>query len=291
MTTILSGTTVSNHIKNTLKNDIQSLETSPGLAVILVGENPASKVYVNHKKKVCKELGITSFEFLVNANEGEDRLIEILDECNERSDINGILLQLPLPKGFDEEAMLQRIDPKKDVDGFHPMNVGKLLIGLDTFRSCTPYGVMEILKYYDIDPSGQHVVILGRSNIVGKPMAAMLMQKGSGANATVTICHSRTKNLEELCKQADIIIAGIGIPEFLKGSMVKDGAVIIDVGINKVDCDKSEKGFKLVGDVAFEEVKDKVSAITPVPGGVGPMTIAMLMKNTVKAYQQQHIKK
>lgn len=287
MTRLLSGKEVSEHVKKTVSTTLETLDGTPGLAVILVGENPASKVYVNHKKKVCAELGIHSVEFLVAEEEGQDRLVEVLDECNSRDDIHGILLQLPLPKGYDEDAMLQRILPEKDVDGFHPTNVGKGLIGLDSFKSCTPYGVMEILRYYDINPEGQHVVVLGRSNIVGKPMASQLLQKEAGANATVTVCHSRTKNLEEICSQADILVAAIGIPEFVKATMVKDGAVVIDVGINRVEAPETPSGTKLVGDVDFDDVKEKCSAITPVPGGVGPMTIAMLMKNTLKAFKAQ----
>ncbi len=287
MSKILSGKEVSEHVKQTVSAELNTLNGTPGLAVILVGDNAASKVYVNHKKKVCDQLGIASFEFLIDGNEPEERLIEVLDECNANSDIHGILLQLPLPKGYDEDAMLQRILPEKDVDGFHPMNVGKALIGLDAYKSCTPYGVMEILRYYDIDPEGKHVVVLGRSNIVGKPMASFLLQKEAGANATVTVCHSRTQNLEALCSQADILIAAIGIPEFVKSSMVKPGAVIIDVGINRIDSSEHPSGSKLVGDVDFEDVKEVCSAITPVPGGVGPMTIAMLMKNTLKAFRAQ----
>ena len=221
MTKVLSGTEVSLHIKESLKNRIKQYDDKPGLAVILVGDNPASKVYVNHKKKVCQEIGIESFEYLIKASEGQSKLEEVLDECNSRSDIHGVLLQLPLPDGFNEQAMLERIKPEKDVDGFHPMNVGKLLIGLDTFKSCTPYGVMKILEFYQIDPSGKHVVIVGRSNIVGKPLAAMLVQKEKWANATVTICHSRTEDLKKVCQTADILVAAIGIPEFITKDYVK----------------------------------------------------------------------
>ena len=202
--------------------------------------------------------------------------------------MNGILLQMPLPKGFDEQKMLQLIDPSKDVDGFHPENVGKLLIGMDTFKSCTPYGVFELLKRSNIDTEGKHVVIIGRSNIVGKPMGAILIQNELGANATVTICHSRTKNLADVTTQADILIAAIGKPYFVTSDMVKKGAVVIDVGINRVDDPNTEKGYKLVGDVDYDHVINKTSAITPVPGGVGPLTIAMLMTNTVQSYQNKH---
>ena len=284
---ILDGKVVSESIKAKLKEEIEALSGQPGLAVILVGDNPASRVYVNHKKKVCAEIGIQSFEFLIDPAEGEARLIEVLNECNAREEVHGILLQLPLPDGFDDEKMLEYIDSKKDVDGLHPMNIGKMLIGLDSYRSCTPYGVMELLKFYDIDPNGKHVVIMGRSNLVGKPLAAMMVQKEAGANATVTICHSRTENIENICSQADILVAAIGIPEFVKANMVKEGAVVIDVGINRIDAPETEKGTKLVGDVDYNAVIDKVSAITPVPGGVGPMTIAILMMNTVKSFKER----
>ena len=287
MTKVLSGTEVSLHIKESLKNRIKQYDDKPGLAVILVGDNPASKVYVNHKKKVCQEIGIESFEYLIKASEGQSKLEEVLDECNSRSDIHGVLLQLPLPDGFNEQAMLERIKPEKDVDGFHPMNVGKLLIGLDTFKSCTPYGVMKILEFYQIDPSGKHVVIVGRSNIVGKPLAAMLVQKEKWANATVTICHSRTEDLKKVCQTADILVAAIGIPEFITKDYVKKDAVVIDVGINRIEDLNSNKKSRLVGDVKYTEVAEKSSAITPVPGGVGPMTIAMLMSNTIKAFEDQ----
>ncbi|RAP33573.1 bifunctional methylenetetrahydrofolate dehydrogenase/methenyltetrahydrofolate cyclohydrolase FolD [Candidatus Marinamargulisbacteria bacterium SCGC AG-439-L15] len=286
MSRLLNGKEVCESIKVKLKSEIDNFDSKPGLAVILVGDNPASKAYVGMKKRTCEELGMLSVEYHLDPSEGQDRLVEVIKECNDRKDVHGILLQLPLPKDFDEDKMLQLISPEKDVDGFHPVNVGKLLIGLDTFRSCTPYGVMKMMDYYDIDPSGKHVVVMGRSNIVGKPIAAMLVQKAKGANATVTICHSRTQNLEAMTKQADILIVAMGIPEFVKPEMVKEGAIVIDVGINRVDTTENEKGYKLVGDVDFAAVKEKTAAITPVPGGVGPMTIAMLMTNTVQAYKQ-----
>ncbi len=286
MPTILNGNKVCSAIKEQLKAEIQTFESKPGLAVILVGDNPASKAYVGMKKKTCAEIGVHSVEFKLDVSDNEDELIAVIDECNRRDDIHGILLQLPLPPHFDEDKMLELIDPRKDVDGFHPVNVGKLLIGLDAFKSCTPYGVFKMMEHYEINPAGKHVVILGRSNIVGKPLAAILVQKGPGADATVTICHSRTQNLEEITRQADILVAAIGIPEFVTADMVKEDAIVIDVGINRVDDSSLEKGYKLVGDVNFDAVKDKTSAITPVPGGVGPMTIAMLMTNTVQAYKQ-----
>ena len=284
---ILDGNVVSSSVQEDLRQEIKGLSSAPGLAVILVGDNPASQVYVNRKKKVCESIGIRSFEFLVDANDEQSVLESVIDSCNDNDEIHGILLQLPLPKHMDEQCLLERIHPDKDVDGFHPMNVSKLLLGLDTYRSCTPYGVMEILSYYDINPKGKHVVIVGRSNIVGKPLAALMMQKAEGANATVTVCHSGTKNLSDICRSADILVAAIGIPEFIKADMVQPGAIVIDVGINRVD-KPSSSGSTLVGDVDFESVEPKSTAITPVPGGVGPMTIAMLMKNTLKAYYKKH---
>ncbi len=286
MTKIINGRDVSKSILAELKAEISGFKSSPGLAVILVGDNPASKAYIGMKKKACEDLGVKSFEFILPAEATESELKDLLESLNQRNEVNGILLQMPLPKHLDEQKMLELIHPSKDVDGFHPVNVGKLLIGLDSFKSCTPYGVVELLKRYEIETSGKHVVILGRSNIVGKPMAAMLVQNCEGGNATVTICHSRTANLKQITNSADILIAAIGKPEFVSKDMVKDDAVVIDVGINRVDDQSSEKGYKLVGDVDYESVKDKTSAITPVPGGVGPLTIAMLMTNTVKAYLQ-----
>ena len=288
MTQIIDGVKVKSDILAQLKQRVSELSGQPGLAVILVGDNPASKAYIGMKKKACENLGIQSFEFLLPATAAEADLIDIIDACNERSDVNGILLQMPLPKHFDEQKMLDRISPDKDVDGFHPVNVGRLLIGLETFKSCTPYGVAHLLQAYNIETEGKHVVVIGRSNIVGKPMAAILVQNELGANATVTICHSRTKNLSDITKQADIIIAAIGRPHFVTEDMVGEGAVVIDVGINRVDDATDPRGYKLVGDVDFAAVKDKTSAITPVPGGVGPMTIAMLMTNTVTAFERQN---
>ena len=257
----------------------------PGLAVILVGEDPASHVYVGMKKKACESLGLVSTEHKVPADFGEDALADLIQTLNDDATVDGILLQMPLPKGYDEDRLLGLISPDKDVDGFHPENVGKLLIGKAGFKSCTPYGVCELLDFYDIPTEGKHVVIIGRSNIVGKPLAAMLMQNASPGNATVTVCHSRTQNLSELTKQADILIAAIGKPEFVTADMVKPGAVVIDVGINRVDDATSDRGYKLVGDVAYDAVAERSSAITPVPGGVGPLTIAMLMSNTVQSFK------
>lgn len=287
MTQIIDGVKVKATVLAELTETISRLNGNPGLAVILVGDNPASKAYIGMKKKACDALGIQSFEFLLPATATQKELTDVIDACNQNPEVNGILLQMPLPKGFNEQEMLERISPEKDVDGFHPVNVGKLLIGLDSFKSCTPYGVAHLLQAHGIDTQGKHVVIIGRSNIVGKPMAAILIQNAVGANATVTICHSRTNNLASITKTADIIIAAIGKPQFVTADMVGDNTVVIDVGINRVDDASDPRGYKLVGDVDFDAVKPKASAITPVPGGVGPMTIAMLMRNTVTAFQHQ----
>ena len=256
----------------------------PGLAVVLVGEDPASKVYVNMKVKKSKELGILSEMRVLPVDATQEDVLSVVNDLNENPAIHGILVQSPPPPQIDEEEIINTIKPEKDVDCFHPANVGKMLLGdEDGFLPCTPNGIMTLLEKSGVDPSGKHAVILGRSNIVGKPMMALLMQKSKGANATVTVCHSRTVDIAEHTKRADIIIAAIGKPEFLTADMIKEGAVVIDVGINRVDAPERERGYKLVGDVAFDEVSAKASLITPVPGGVGPMTIAMLMHNTVKA--------
>ena len=246
---------------------------NPGLAVIIVGDDPASRVYVNNKKKACEEIGVYSEEYALSAETTEQELLDLIAKLNLDKKINGILVQLPVPKHINEETIINAIDPKKDVDAFHPVNVGKIMVGNFDFVPCTPAGVMELIKESGIDVEGKECVVVGRSNIVGKPQAMLLLHQ----NGTVTICHSRTKDLAEKTRQADILIAAVGIPEFIKGDMIKPGAVVIDVGINRI-ADK-----KLVGDVLFESAEKVASAITPVPGGVGPMTIAMLMKNTVKA--------
>lgn len=276
MAKILSGKEVSARIKAELKIEAEKLKEqgiNAGLAVIIVGDDPASRVYVNNKKKACAEIGIYSEEYALGKDTSESELLALIDELNEKPEISGILVQLPLPKGIDEEAVINRINPKKDVDAFHPVNVGKIMTGNYDFVPCTPAGVVELIKESGIDVCGKECVIVGRSNIVGKPMAMLLLHQ----NGTVTICHSRTENLKEKTRNADILVAAVGKPNFITGDMIKDGAVVIDVGINRV----AEK--KLVGDVEFESASEKASAITPVPGGVGPMTIAMLMKNTLKA--------
>ncbi|MCH3916309.1 MAG: bifunctional methylenetetrahydrofolate dehydrogenase/methenyltetrahydrofolate cyclohydrolase FolD [Spirochaetia bacterium] len=253
----------------------------PTLAVVLVGNDPASQSYVRSKHKACIRLGFGHRDYTLPAETKESDLLALVKELNEDPEVNGILVQLPLPKGMDEEKVIETIDPNKDVDGFHPQNVGKLLIGLDGFVSCTPNGVLAILDHYGIETCGKHAVIVGRSNIVGKPMAALLMQKGR--DATVTVCNSKTYDLPSITRSADILIAAIGKPAFITAGMVKDGAVVIDVGINRVEDATRKRGYRLVGDVDYGPVSEKVSAITPVPGGVGLMTIAMLMENTMKS--------
>jgi methylenetetrahydrofolate dehydrogenase (NADP+)/methenyltetrahydrofolate cyclohydrolase len=268
--------------------ELKSKGITPGLAVVLVGEDPASKVYVNMKVKKSEELGIYSRKIVLDKDTEQEEVLKVVEELNKDSEINGILVQSPPPPQIDEDAVIKAISPEKDVDCFHPLNVGKMLLGdEDGFLPCTPNGIMELLKRSNIDPCGKHAVIIGRSNIVGKPMMALLMQKAQGANATVTVCHSRTPDIGAITQQADILIAAIGKPEFVKAGMVKEGAVVIDVGINRIDDPEAPRGYRLVGDVAYAEVSEKASLITPVPGGVGPMTIAMLMHNTVKACRLQ----
>lgn len=282
---IISGNEIAKSIREELKTKVDELKSkgvTPGLAVVLVGEDPASQVYVSAKGKACDKLGIYSDTIKLPAETSEEELLKLIDKLNADTKIHGILVQLPLPKHINEDNVLMRIDPKKDVDGFHPVNVGRMLIGAECFLPCTPHGVQQLLVRSSNDPEGKHVVIVGRSNIVGKPVAGILMQKKPGANATVTIAHSRTKNLAEITKTADILVAAIGKPEFIKPDMVKDGVVVIDVGVNQVG--ETPEGKRILkGDVDFEGVSKKASAITPVPGGVGPMTITMLMMNTVEA--------
>ncbi len=284
MAEIIDGKRLAKKIREELKIKCDELKQKgiyPKLAVIMVGNNPASKVYVRNKSNACADVGVEYVEYLLEENIEQEELIELIKKLNEDKTINGILLQSPIPMHLDINEAFKTITYIKDVDGFSPASVGKLCIGEDTFISCTPYGVMKMLEEYNIDLNGKHVVILGRSNIVGKPLIQCCLQK----NATVTICHSKTQKLEEITKQADVLISAIGQPEFVKTDMIKDKAVVIDVGINR------NKDGKLVGDVDFENVKEKASYITPVPGGVGPMTIAMLMNNVIKAAEEQTKKK
>ena len=269
----MDGVALARKVKESLADEVNNLRRRPGLAVIIVGDDPASRVYVNSKRKDCAECGFYSEEYALLASTPQSELLELIEVLNERPDIDGILVQLPLPAGFDEEAVLRAIRPDKDVDSFHPFNVGQLTLGTPVFVPCTPAGVMELLKEYQIDPAGKKCVVLGRSNIVGKPMALLLLH----ANGTVTVCHSKTPNMAEMVRDADILVSAVGKVGLVTADMVKDGAVVIDVAMNR-----NEQG-KLCGDVAYEEVAEKASYITPVPGGVGPMTRAMLMQNTFTA--------
>ncbi len=282
---VLSGKEVSNKKLEELKirtdKFIEKYNRKPTLAVILVGDDPASQTYVASKKKACLKIGFNHRDYLLDSSVKQQELNKLIDDLNRDDSVDGILVQMPLPKHLNEQEIIERIRSDKDVDGFHPINVGKLLIGLDCFVSCTPKGIMSILDYYNIATKSKNVVIIGRSNIVGKPMASLLIQKGR--DATVTIAHSRTKNLKELTQTADIIIAAIGRPFFVTEDMVKEDAIVIDVGINRIEDSSRKRGYRVVGDVDYENVKNKASAMTPVPGGVGLMTIAMLMENTIES--------
>lgn len=283
---IIDGKQVAADMRAELKNEVAKLKQKgivPGLGVILVGEDPASKSYVTAKERTCEEIGIYSDDNRLPAETSQKELMTLVKKMNGDPKINGILVQLPLPKHLNEAEVLLAIDPKKDVDGFHPMNVGKMVVGEKAFLPCTPHGVIQLLIRSGITIEGANVVIVGRSNIVGKPVANMLIQKNATGNATVTVCHTRTKDLPFHTKQADILIAAAGRPNTITADMVKDGVVVIDVGVNRVDDATKKRGYRLVGDVDFEAVKEKASFITPVPGGVGPMTITMLLYNTVES--------
>ncbi len=283
---ILRGKEVSEAIKADLVQRIAVLAKrgiKPGLTAVLVGDDPASQVYVRSKERQSGKLGFNSEVLRLAVDTTESELLSLINNLNKHELVHGILVQLPLPEQIDAQRVIEAIDPAKDVDGFHPVSVGKLVLGLAGFVSCTPAGILEIMRYYNIDPEGKHVVVVGRSNIVGKPMANLLIQKRALGNATVTLVHTRTPDMGLYTRQADILIAAAGVPEFIGADMVKEEAVVIDVGINRVDDPGTEKGYRLVGDVDYKAVLDKVSAITPVPGGVGIMTIAMLLSNTVKS--------
>ena len=289
MSELISGKIISSQIKDELRNEIENLKgrgLEPCLAVVLVGEDPASAVYVRNKKRTCEELGIRSVGHDLPETSSQDELESLVKDLNNDPSVHGILNQFPLPNGLDESRVIRTISPEKDVDGLHPLNAGLIAMGQPSFISCTPYGVLQMLKKSDISTSGKNVVVLGRSNLVGRPIATLLSSKGW--DSTVTVCHSRTHNLAEITSQADILIAAIGIPQFVTADMVKEGAVVIDVGINSIEDPTKSSGTRLVGDVAFEETKEKASFITPVPGGVGPMTIAMLMVNTINAARLQN---
>lgn len=285
---LIDGKKIALDIRNELKEKISKIKNDtnrvPGLAAILVGESPASKIYVSSKAKACEEIGMLSRVERLPENISEVELISTVEKYNSDINFHGILVQLPLPKHINEDKVIEAISPDKDVDGFHPVSVGKLVIGKDTFIPCTPAGIQELLKRYNIATKGKHVVVLGRSNIVGKPIANILIQKKEFANSIVTICHSAARDLKQFTLQADILIAAIGKPEFVKADMIKEGCVVIDVGINRIEDTNSAKGYRIVGDVDFENVSRKSSYITPVPGGVGPMTIAMLLSNTYKSF-------
>ncbi|MBB1573976.1 MAG: bifunctional methylenetetrahydrofolate dehydrogenase/methenyltetrahydrofolate cyclohydrolase FolD [Flavobacteriaceae bacterium] len=287
MAEILDGLSISHKIKQEIKEEVtkivQSGKKAPHLAAILVGENGASKAYVNSKVKDCKEVGFTSSLLKFPDTICENELLEEIKKLNENEEIDGFIVQLPLPKGIDQEKIIMAIDPKKDVDGFHPENFGKMALEMDSLLPATPFGIMQLLERYNIDTKGKKCVVIGRSRIVGRPMSILMSAKGT--DATVTLIHSHTPNIEEYTQKADIVIVALGIPNYLKGDMIKEGAVVIDVGITRVN-DDSERGYHLVGDVDFEACEKKASFITPVPGGVGPMTRAMLMKNTLLAYKK-----
>jgi methylenetetrahydrofolate dehydrogenase (NADP+)/methenyltetrahydrofolate cyclohydrolase len=290
MSRLIEGRTVADSVYAELRGEIAELKKggrTPGLAVVLVGDNPASRAYVRSKDKMCRDLGLHSVKLELPADTSQDELLARVADLNNDPAIHGILVQSPPPKHIDEAAIVRAIDPAKDVDGFHPVNVAKLALGDDSgFVPCTPLGCQRLLMESGTEIAGAHVVVLGRSMIVGKPLALLLMRKGKGGDATVTVVHSRSQRLAEITRSADILIAAIGQPEFVRAEHVRDGAVVIDVGINRIDDSTMERGYRLVGDVAFAEVSEKASAITPVPGGVGPMTIAMLMANTVRACRQ-----
>jgi len=283
---IIDGKQIASEIRDELQIEVAALKEQgivPGLGVILVGADPASQSYVTAKERACEKIGIYSDDNRLSAETSQEELLALVEQMNNDPKINGILVQLPLPKHINEATVLLAISPDKDVDGFHPMSVGKMMIGEETFLPCTPHGVVQMLARSGVETSGAHVVVVGRSNIVGKPVANMLLQKKDGANATVTLCHTRTKDVGHFTRQADIIIAASGFPNTITADMVREGAVVIDVGVNRVEDASRERGYRLVGDVDFEAVKEKASMITPVPGGVGPMTITMLLFNTVES--------
>jgi methylenetetrahydrofolate dehydrogenase (NADP+)/methenyltetrahydrofolate cyclohydrolase len=290
---ILDGKALSNTIKDQLAQEVGRMKATqgitPGLAVVLVGNDPASQVYVRMKGKACEKAGIHSRQHTLDAHVSQNELLALIRSLNEDPAIHGILVQLPLPAQLDTETVLGTIDPRKDVDGFLPQNIGKLVLGEDGPKPCTPFGVLKLLEHADISTEGAHAVIVGRSNIVGKPLMNMLIQKSAHGNATVTLCHSRTKDLRSHTARADILVACVGSPKLITADMVREGAVVIDVGVNRVEDATREKGYRLTGDVDYDNVAPKCRAITPVPGGVGPMTIAMLLTNTVQAARALHV--
>ncbi|MFC5279312.1 tetrahydrofolate dehydrogenase/cyclohydrolase catalytic domain-containing protein [Halorubrum rubrum] len=290
MTEVIDGEAVAADVRSDVAGCVETLAdagVTPGLATVLMSDDPASETYVSMKQRDCEEVGIEGIHVDVDADAPAAELFETIDDLNERPDVHGILVQLPVPDHVEKREVLRRIDPEKDVDGFHPENVGRLVAGDARYKPCTPHGVQKLLAAYDVETEGADAVVVGRSDIVGKPMANLLIQKAPQGNATVTVCHSRTEELEGKLADADLVVAAAGIPEFVDGSMLKAGATVIDVGINRVDAD-TEKGYDLVGDVDYDSASEVAGAITPVPGGVGPMTRAMLLYNTVKAAGRQH---
>ncbi len=290
MTINMDGSKLSSKIREGIKLEVEKLSknnSKPGLAVILIGNNPASQAYVGSKKKMTVEVGMNSFSYELPEDVSKEEVLNLIKDLNENDEIDGILVQLPLPKHINEQDIINVIKPEKDVDGFHPFNLGKLMRGEETLIPCTPYGITKFFEEYNIDTKGKNVVVMGRSNIVGKPIANIMMQKGEFANSTVTVVHTATKNVEEITKKADIIIVATGFPNTLTGDMVKEGVVVIDVGINRVEDPTRERGYRLIGDVDYDSVAPKSSFITPVPGGVGPMTIAMLLSNTLNAFKRK----
>jgi len=290
MTNVLDGNAIGDRIRDDLRSAIDTLGAegvTPGLATVLMSEDPASETYVSMKQEACEDLGIESMHHELDPEAPAEELFDVVDELNGDPAVNGILVQMPVPDHVDKRRVLRSIDPEKDVDGFHPENVGRLVAGDARFKPCTPHGIQLLLQAAGIDTEGKDAVVVGRSDIVGKPMVNLLIQKAPGGNATTTVCHSRTKDLGEKTRQADIVIAAAGYPELVDGSMLSEGVAVIDVGVNRVEAD-TEKGYELVGDVEFESAKEKADVITPVPGGVGPMTITMLLYNTVKAASDQH---
>ena len=289
---ILDGLKLSKQIKQEIKESVDQLITAgkrvPHLAAVLVGENGASQTYVNSKIKDCEQVGFRSSLVRLPETTSQEELLAVIEKLNNQADLDGFIVQLPLPKHIDQEMIINAIDPKKDVDGFHPENFGKMALDMESFIPATPFGIMKLLERNEIETKGKHAVIIGRSRIVGKPMSILLVRKGNPGDCTVTLVHSSTINIEEFTKKADIVVTALGVPHFLKGDMVKEGAVIIDVGITRVEDTDSPKGYKIAGDVDFESVQEKASWITPVPGGVGPMTRAMLLENTLLAYQRNN---
>jgi methylenetetrahydrofolate dehydrogenase (NADP+)/methenyltetrahydrofolate cyclohydrolase len=292
MTTIIDGNRIADRITADISACVTTLaaeDVTPGLATVLMTDDPASETYVSMKQQTCEEIGIEGFHHDIAPDDPAERLFDRIDELNEDPTVHGILVQLPLPDHVDERTVIERIDPVKDVDAFHPENVGRLVAGNARYKPCTPHGVQKLLEAVNVETEGKDAVVVGRSNIVGKPMANLFIQKAPGGNATTTVCHSRTEDLAAKTRRADVLVAAAGVPEMIDGDMIAEGATVVDVGVNRVDA-PTEKGYELVGDVDFESAREKASAITPVPGGVGPLTIAMLMYNTVKAASlQEHV--